>query len=271
MPDKLRFISDDFRISTEYCDTEWIMPYSHYHISCEIYILESGERNIVIDGKEYRTVAHDAALFYSNVPHKSSGETPYSGICIHFTEKYLDSYFTFNAKKQLMSCFNNYILHISVKDFDIIKSIADNFRVYDNDNFIKLATVLNILNRSDTEYQNAALPDTHKKQPKYKLILSYVNENYIYIKNIKELIELFHVSENYIFCIFRKYHNMTPKHYINKLRIQCACRKLITEHTSISSIAQICGFESYEYFLRVFKKVTGCTPTYYRKQNIKNT
>ncbi len=37
-----------------------------------------------------------------------------------------------------------------------------------------------------------------------------------------------------------------------------------TDSYNIEKIAQITGFESQQYFARVFKKHTGMTPSYYR-------
>lgn len=58
---------------------------------------------------------------------------------------------------------------------------------------------------------------------------------------------------------------MTPKQYINKLRINNACHRLKYEKKSIKSIALDCGFDSYEHFINVFKKAVGCTPSEYKK------
>lgn len=58
---------------------------------------------------------------------------------------------------------------------------------------------------------------------------------------------------------------MTPKQYINKLRINNACHRLKYEKKSIKSIALDCGFDSYEHFINVFKKQLAV-----RQANIKN-
>lgn len=102
---KRQIINDGFRISQEKMETGWNMPFTHYHPASEIYILETGERTVNIGETVYLTSAHDAALFLSNVPHSSSGTTPFSGICIHFSEAYLHLYFRKYATSQLMKCF----------------------------------------------------------------------------------------------------------------------------------------------------------------------
>lgn len=268
MNTKIKFINDDFRISQERMDSGWTMPYSHRHLAYEIYILKSGERTVTIEDKEYLAKAYGATLFSSNIPHRSRGDVPFSGICIHFSERYLDKYFTENAKNALMRCFKNKVISLRNNDFNIIKQFADSFTVYTQDNFIILFLILNILNHSAVD-NNAGLPTgQEKKISKSRLIMQYVDDNYIYIKRVSDITDIFKVSETYVFQIYRKKYNMTPKQYINKLRVRNACHRLKYTDYTIKSIAISCGFDSYEYFVGVFKKIVGCTPTEYRNKNM---
>ncbi len=59
-------------------------------------------------------------------------------------------------------------------------------------------------------------------------------------------------------------HN--PSAYILKLRIDRAKKKLASENTSITDIADECGFYDLAYFSRTFKKQTGITPSQYRRR-----
>lgn len=265
MNTKRRFIIDDFRISQESIDHGWTMPYSHCHAAYEIYILKSGERTVIIDDMEYSAKAKNATLFSSNASHKSKGDTPFSGICIHFSERYLDLYFTSEAKKQLMKCFVHKVISLSDNDFEAMQNIADNFTENASNNFLILAFVLDILNRSVNSTDAGISADGEKKMKKSQQIIAYVNENYVYIKKISDITDIFKVSEAYVFQIFRKNYGMTPKQYINKLRINNACHRLKYADKSIKSIAYDCGFDSYEHFINVFKKAVGVTPTVYRK------
>lgn len=273
MNTKRQAIYDNFRISQESIDESWTMPYSHCHSAYEIYILKSGTRSVTIDDMTYTTNAKDAVLFSSYIPHKSKGDTPFSGICIHFSERYLDIYFTQEAKKQLMRCFKNKVICLDDSDFEKIKNIADNFNETSENNFLILACILDSLNHSVDSGGadiSAINKDYLKKNgKKAQKIIEYTNENYIFIKKINNITELFGVSENYVFQIFRKNYNMTPKQYINKLKIDTVCHRLKYSDKSIKAIAYDCGFDSYEHFINVFKKTIGTTPGEYRK-NIRN-
>lgn len=54
--------------------------------------------------------------------------------------------------------------------------------------------------------------------------------------------------------------------YIRSLRIKKACELLRDTDLTISEIFVECGFDSANYFSRVFKQVMGMSPSEYRKE-----
>ena len=164
-----------------------------------------------------------------------------------------------------MKCFKHKVISLNDTDFAVIKNIADNFIVNAPNNFLMLASVLNILNRSTNSVDTGISASNENKMRKSQRIIEYTNENYAYIKRISDITELFNVSERYVFQVFNKKYCMTPKQYINELRINTACHRMKYSDKSIKSIAYDCGFDSYEYFIKVFKKTIGTTPTEYKK------
>lgn len=269
MDAKRIFMPENFTISQESLDQSWTMPYSHYHDSYEIYILENGSRTVTVGDKDYTVNAYDATLFNKNTPHKSKGISPFSGICIHILDRYLDFYFSVPAKKHLLECFRHTVISLNSSEFKTIKDIADNFTLNAPNNFIYLADILNILNLASTAAPQEISPHSDKlSAAKSQLILQYVNDNYVFIKNIMEIANLFDVSESYIFKIFKRKYNMTPKQYINKLKLLNICHRLKYTDGTVKAIAFDGGFDCYEYFIRVFKKNIGCTPSEYRNAHL---
>ena len=51
---------------------------------------------------------------------------------------------------------------------------------------------------------------------------------------------------------------------IANYRVQAAQKLLISSDKSISEIALMVGYEDYNYFTKVFKKLVGITPSKYR-------
>ena len=253
-------------MSEESLTDGWSMPYAHYHDAYEIYILESGERTVTIGETEYTARKYDATLFAAQMTHKSRGNVPFSGICIHFTTRFLGAYFTDSAAEKLMKCFQYNVIRLDDEGFGYIKKAAAEFKQEAADNFLILANILNILCRSGGAEDAAVIKKQSKKPRKSQLIIDYVNENYFYIKKVSDITERFSVSENYVFKIFREKYGVTPKQHINSLRIKNACHRLYYTERTVREIAVESGFESYERFYAVFKKIMNITPTEYRSK-----
>ena len=58
----------------------------------------------------------------------------------------------------------------------------------------------------------------------------------------------------------------SPINFINRLRIQKACQLLVLTELSITDIAFECGFESSQYFARIFRSFLDCSPSVYRQR-----
>ncbi len=267
MQTKRANINSSLEISRENIDYAWTMPYSHYHNSYELYILCSGERIITIDEEEYETLAGDVALFAPNHPHNSKGSTPFSGICIHFSSDFIKQYYGESARKNLLKCFNKRVVHISETQLTIVEHIVDSFRPDSPFAFLSLGQILEQITLAlDIHKKETSLPHPYRLESKASQILEYVNENYVFIQNIRELAMYFQVSEGYIFRIFRETLRITPKDYINHLRLEHVIHRMRYSNKPIKTIASQSGFSCYEYFIRLFKDKYGCTPGEYRRQ-----
>lgn len=60
---------------------------------------------------------------------------------------------------------------------------------------------------------------------------------------------------------------LSPIDFVKNIRIKRVIQLIKTEQFSITEIAYKCGFSSSQYLSRVFKEVTGETPTDYQKKN----
>jgi len=69
--------------------------------------------------------------------------------------------------------------------------------------------------------------------------------------------------------LFKEQFGCSPIQYFNQLKIQVAKEDLL-RHRAMSSIAQIaenCGFKDPDYFARVFRQVTGMSPSQFYQQS----
>ncbi|NLY17752.1 MAG: helix-turn-helix transcriptional regulator [Clostridiaceae bacterium] len=70
--------------------------------------------------------------------------------------------------------------------------------------------------------------------------------------------------------MFRKNTRQTFTEYLTNLRISYAGKLLRVSDLNVNEVAEKAGFKDYFYFTRVFKKVTGRTPSDYRTESEKS-
>lgn len=72
-------------------------------------------------------------------------------------------------------------------------------------------------------------------------------------------------ASSFYFCkMFRKVAGINFTDYVSRVRIEKAKNLTLNPNLRISEIAYEVGFQSLTHFNRVFKKITGDSPTEYR-------
>ena len=98
-------------------------------------------------------------------------------------------------------------------------------------------------------------------------VLDYIRQNANRSITLQEICEKFHVSLSYMSRMFKKYTGKGFNEYLTKLRIEEACR-LFQENRQyyIKDVANMVGIPDQFYFSRLFRSVTGKTPSRYVKE-----
>ena len=96
--------------------------------------------------------------------------------------------------------------------------------------------------------------------------LLYLENNSTQPCTVEQLARLCCLSPSRFFYLFKKHVGCTPITYKNKIIVQKIAQSLIIhKDKSIAYIAREYGFESTIYFTKLFKKLTGKTPSQFRK------
>ncbi len=94
----------------------------------------------------------------------------------------------------------------------------------------------------------------------------YIKQHYrgqLSIQNVADHVER---NADYLSNLFRKKEGVTFTEYLNSLRIKKAQQLLLNTSQYTYEISESVGYSDYRYFTQVFKKITGCSPSEYRKQ-----
>ncbi len=97
-------------------------------------------------------------------------------------------------------------------------------------------------------------------------LLYYLNQNYAKCLTSQDIEELFEVNFDYINRVFSKLTGSTIFAYLNMLRIYNAKQLIATTDLPFSEIAYLVGIEDRYYFSKLFRKLTGTSPTEYYKE-----
>ena len=95
-------------------------------------------------------------------------------------------------------------------------------------------------------------------------IIRYLNENYESDICMEDLAQRFGLSSRYIRKCFAQETGMSCQKYITTLRIGKAKELLWYSADTVTEIAMKTGFNSAQYFSRVFQQYTEMTPMEYR-------
>ncbi|GAF12487.1 two-component response regulator YesN [Bacillus sp. JCM 19045] len=98
-------------------------------------------------------------------------------------------------------------------------------------------------------------------------IKRYIKKHYQKDLRAAEVAELHFITPNYFSMLFKKETGQSFSEYLNGLRIQKSAELLLTTSNKVFEIAEYVGYKEYKYFVQVFKKQLGLTPTHYRRLN----
>ena len=86
--------------------------------------------------------------------------------------------------------------------------------------------------------------------------------------NINELAANLRVDRTTLFHAFKKHNGCSPVEFLQKKRITRACEMLTATNRNLKEISMACGFNSYKYLIKNFKKFKGVSPGEFRKKHL---
>lgn len=108
-------------------------------------------------------------------------------------------------------------------------------------------------------------PDTEEQKTSvgiFESIVDYVDYHYRESDiSLSRLANVFSYTEKYLSYLFKKNMQIGFVSYLNNLRIQYACELIQNGNMNMSEISVASGYSDYSYFSKVFKKITGKSPT----------
>lgn len=108
--------------------------------------------------------------------------------------------------------------------------------------------------------RHSFLPGTY-----FEHALKYIELNYHQNIQVQDIADYLGVTRSYLFHLFNKELKMSPKKYLLNYRIEKAKYFLASTNTFIKDISRNVGYEDPLAFSKIFRNVTGYSPSEYRK------
>lgn len=126
-----------------------------------------------------------------------------------------------------------------------------------------------------TEFENNLVTMTQKlkkiqreKMARASLrIVQYVEKNYASDLKLDDAAKMMNMSYHYFSKFFKNNTGQTFTDYLAQVRITQAKRLLMIPESSIKEVGYLVGYKDPNYFSKIFKKLTGLTPSEYRELN----
>lgn len=166
-------------------------------------------------------------------------------------------------------------LHSAIYEFETdnqIKELADSIRLSLIKNHIDLnfditlkiyLLILLLLSKIPSE-------QWEKRNIDHRVIriINFIDRHYSESLSNDYLARQASMSPNSFLRLFKSYTGTTLQQFVQQKRIEKAVLMMHNSCESIEEISEKCGFSERQHFSKVFRRITGMSPAYYRKKQV---
>ncbi len=240
------------------------MVKSHYHEYFELYYLEAGERYHMIQDRLYKIYPGEFLIFPPYMMHHSYGEKniEFKRFLLYFRKEEVGASSLLRMLEKGTGVYKpdvrtKQLIHRMLEG--LLKEQEQKGTLFEFYSHTLLNMILLIIVRQ------IQVPVKEEKKGRMGEVINYIHTHYQEDITLDSLAQRFYVSPYYLCREFKKYTNSTIIQYLNVTRIMNAQRKFMETDGNITEISKATGFSNITHFNRVFKSVTGMTPSGYRK------
>ena len=226
-------------ISSATYSGDWLStPHTHY--CSELFYVLEGIGQFQVEDKIFPVKANDLIIINPNISHTELG--------LHsHPMKYIKDTMVFYLQMMLKE----------------IETRAPGHEAICQD----LMEILIVLFGRQTNFSTILTPANKKASHLCDSVRRYLDQNCEEDITLEQLARFSHVNKYYLVHAFTDEYGISPINYLMQARVKKAEKLLATTDYSMSVISSSCGFASSGYFSQTFKKITGLSPSAYRKKS----
>lgn len=262
----------------------YFYPHLHRHEEIQLTLILKGEGTLIVGNSMHAFKPNEAYLIGANMPHVFKSDDSYfehgatkeiHALTIFFNTKgKLASLFDLPELKNVYSFFSKHYsgLRIPEQSFGEISgrmlSIKYATGMDQLMQFFQLLQSLSTLENTSPlsrDVQPKAFSD--HEGIRISNIYNYIMKHYHRDLTLDEVAAAAYMTPQAFCRYFKKHTRITFITFLNEIRINEACKKLVDgSYDSVSSVAFNCGFNSITNFNRVFKLAIGKSPKEYASE-----
>ncbi|WP_207531730.1 AraC family transcriptional regulator [Desertivirga arenae] len=262
--------------------------YSHLHRHEEIQVtwVQEGEGTLIAGNNMHMFNSGEIFLLGANLPHLFKSDPSYfelnSQKNIHATTIFfnprgkLNSLFDLPEMKNITSFLGKFQNGFKVPAQTVSRVSTSISSMLKTDGIEQFMIFLNLLKEmSGTQDLEPLAVNSYPKSindsegMRIANIYNYIMQNYNKPLTLEDVADQAFMTPHAFCRYFKKHTRHTLVTFLNKVRVNEACKMLTSGNFSgISEVAYTCGFNSITNFNRVFKSTTGLSPRSYTDQYV---
>lgn len=248
----------------------------HQHEEIQLSFIEEGEGTLIVGDTVNYYKPNDILVIGSNIPHVFKSDTKSNSkshmLTLFFTElAFGESFFKLEELKALRPFFKRSRQGFKVLShkkklqalFFELKTASKLKR------FIILLELLQITSKANYKSLSSFIYDkayTNIEGNRMRNVFEFTMEHYNSTISLTRIAEVANMTKNAFCKYFKKRTNKTYIQFLNELRVEHACRLLISQKDlSVIEIAELTGFNNVSNFNRQFKIIKKMSPSQFRK------
>lgn len=133
-------------------------------------------------------------------------------------------------------------------------------------NYLELLLINLMRNETEKNSSEAVfLPSERFDERISDRVIGYMNEHISEKLSVDDVCAILHYNKSYVFRQFKKTTGSSLMAYFTQMKVRKAKELLRETDLSVSDISDKLSFDDPNYFSKTFKRVTGYTPSVYRK------
>ena len=152
-----------------------------------------------------------------------------------------------------------------IRHFDELLSFSDRTSPAAMVSFFQFLAAIHAMAKNYAKNQSDALPIS-PSQKRVNEVIAYLQDHVSDNLTISDVAAHFYLNSDYLARIFRQHMHVSIGHYMTLQKISVA-EALLRDGQSVSQVQEALGYSSYAYFFKTFRKITGFSPSQYRKNH----